>query len=674
MIHQINSSALNTIILWSAVRAIGIACFAALMLATFRVRTTSLRLFAWKSVLATALAIPLLGLLLPPVLIPLPAFLQNSSSAADYQTQNAVTMRTPAVTHANKVTQRQSVDSHSLSNSSASVATTPAVTYRPASQIGWPSVVTTIYLAGALFLIGRLLIGYRLSRKLVRASLPISDARMLTIVHMHRTALGPVPVVAESELISVPVTVGAMRSTILLPTDWREWGDARLEAVIAHELSHVVRHDAFTQHASLLHRAIFWFSPFAWWLDRHLAALAEQASDEAALAAGADRNDYARILLGFFEALQTAPGRVWWQGVSMATGGKVNERLERILSWKGAVPMGVRKSFIAVIAILATPVVYLAASARPSGAEFAQTPAPPAPSAVPTTPAAPVVVPDHGPIAGIPTPAIVSDAPAAPGVPAIAPVAPIAPISPSSHYYGSRNQSSGTSSGPGYSYAYGYDDEDRFVIVSGKSDSYTMSGSSQDIRHVERLKKQIGADLIWFQRDEKSYIIRDQATIDRAKAFWAPQEELGKKQEELGKKQEALGKQQEALGKKMEEVRVDVPPDLAAKLDALKAKLQKLGPNATMEQMGDLQSEIGELQSQIGEIQGRAGEQQGKLGEEQGKLGEQQGKLGEEQGKIGEEQGRLAEEAVKKTKALFDECIKNGKAQPEQESSGGASL
>src|SRR5262249_39676291 len=157
-------------------------------------------------------------------------------------------------------------------------------------------------------------------------------------------------------------------------------------------------------------------------------------------------------------------------------------------------------------------------------------------------------------------------------------------------------------------FSYGYDDEDRFVIVSGKSDSYTMSGSTQDVHHVERLKKQIPGDFIWFQRDEKSYIIRDQATIDRAKAFWAPQEELGKKQEELGKKQEALGKQQEALGNKIEQVRIDVPPNLTAKLDALKAKLQKLGPSATMEEMGDLQSEIGELQSQIGEIQSRAGE------------------------------------------------------------------
>lgn len=677
MIHQINSSALNVLILGSALRTIFISSLAALAITAFRFKATSIRLLIWKSVLVVALAMPLLGLLLPPLLVPVPDFSQSSSSSAtDFHSQNEVTIQNVIPVGTKLASKSRSLRSDSPVTTSAS-ATRSVVSDLPAIHIAWPLITTIVYLAGAVFLLCRLIIGSSLTGKLVRASQPIAKTRLPKIVKPYADALGRSLVVAESELISVPVTVGAIRSTILLPTGWHGWDDARLEAVLAHELSHVAHRDALTQHLALLHRAIFWFSPLAWWLDRHLAGLAEEASDEAALATGTDRNDYARILLGFFEALQASPGRVWWQGVSMADGGNAEKRLERILSWKGAVPMGVRKSFITIVAILAGPVVYLAASARPSSFE-AQASAPTAPSAASMTPAVPSGAPIAGvsgaPSAGIPAPAIVSDAPAAPGVAAIAPVAPIAPISPGSHYYRSRSQSSGISSGPGYSYAYGSDDEDRFVIVSGKSDSYTMSGSSQDIRHVERLKKQIGGDFIWFQRDEKSYIIRDQATIDRAKAFWAPQEELGKKQEELGKKQEALGKQQEELGKKQEEVRVNVPTDLTAKLDALKAKLQKLGPNATMEQMGDLQSEIGDLQSKIGDLQSQAGEQQGKLGEEQGKLGEQQGKLGEEQGKLGEEQGRLAEEAVKKTKALFDECIKNGKAQPEPESAGGASI
>ena len=532
-----------------------------------------------------------------------------------------------------------------------------------------------VYLAGALILLCRLIVGYSLSRKLVRVSQPITDSRLHGIVTSNARALGAVPHMAESALVSVPVTVGALNPAILLPLQWHDWDDAQLEAVLAHELSHVARHDSLTQYASLLHRALFWVSPLSWWLDRRLAALAEQASDEAALSSGADRNEYAKTLISFFEAVQMAPGRVWWQGVSMASGGQAQQRLEKILAWKGAGNMSVKKSLVTAVVILAFPVIYLIASARPANARThasnlsqPQAAAPAAPSSVSVPPSAPTVapvagVPAPGPRGGVPaTPAVVGVPVGGPVTALVAPVAPMAPVAPA---FGRKH---------GYFYSYGNDDEDRFIIVSGKADSYTMSGSTQDVHHVERLKKQIPGDFIWFQRDEKSYLIRDQATIDRAKAFWAPQEELGKKQEELGKQQEVLGKQQEALGKKMEEVRVNVPTDMAAKLDALKAKLQKLGPTATMEQIGDLQSEIGDLQSQMGDIQGHAGEQQGKLGEEQGKLGEQQGKLGEEQGKLGEEQGRLAEEAIKKTKTLFDECIKNGKAQPEQGGSGGASL
>ena len=155
-------------------------------------------------------------------------------------------------------------------------------------------------------------------------------------------------------------------ATILLPSGWRDWDDAKLDAVVAHEVSHVARRDALTQRLSLLHRAIFWFSPLSWWLDRHLADLAEQASDEAALSCGADSKAYARTLLEFFEALQAAPGRVRWQGVAMAKEGQAEKRLERILSWKGSVAMHLKKSVALVVVTLAIPAVYLAASVHAS--------------------------------------------------------------------------------------------------------------------------------------------------------------------------------------------------------------------------------------------------------------------------------------------------------------------
>jgi beta-lactamase regulating signal transducer with metallopeptidase domain len=747
-----------------AARALALAAAAGLGLAAFRVKSINTRLITWTAVLYAALAMPLLGWLLPSLPVPTPSFIQSGfqtmrqnrtfdATAEQSSAPSAADERKDAAHGANRGTPRGMVRpqqgerptlAHTSTPAAAEVRASPSslesgrATNAPTvtaatskslpAPIPWSTVAAGIYFAVALVLLMRFFVGLAFSRRLLRASKIINDQCLTAKLasRAHASGLAIIPPAAESEFISVPVTIGALRSTILLPVGWREWDDAKLDAVVAHEVSHVARHDALTQRFSLLHRAIFWFSPLAWWLDRHLANLAEQASDEAALSCGADRRHYATTLLEFFEILQAAPGRVWWQGVSMAQAGQAEERVERILSWKGTVTMGFKKSgfkkSIAVAAVaLAVPVVYLAASARPANSNGIpqnvylaqnQTP-PPAPSPAPapqaqsssapapagapaqemTPPPEPNAQPDPAPappaitgtvgrttggtitgtirggIATVPPSAGV--APVAPIAPIgphavlspIAPIAAMAPQTPLSILTG-QSGTSHSSHGRGYSYAYGYDDNQRFVIASGKTDSLTMSGSTEDAKHVEKLKKTIPGDFIWFERDEKSYIIRDQATIDRARKLWAPQEELGQKQEALGKQQEALGRQQEELGAKMEQVRVNVP-DMTADLDKLKTELKQLSSSATMEQIGNIQSEIGELQSKIGELQSKAGEQQSKLGEQMGALGEQQGKLGEQQGRLGEQQGELARQATRQMKQLLDEAITKGTAQPE---------
>jgi hypothetical protein len=343
--------------------------------------------------------------------------------------------------------------------------------------------------------------------------------------------------------------------------------------------------------------------------------------------------------------------------------------------------MSTKRSVLIMIVAVALPAAYLLAAARPvspgqfsQDAKSAQEQAPPLPAGNPTEP------PSAGPASTSPSlPAAPEDggipntgAPSAPASGPVAPAMPGPPDSPVSSGSG-QDQISGSSHHRGNWYGYGFDDEQRFVIVSGKTDAFTMSGSSEDVRHAEKLRERIPGDFIWFQRDEKSYIIRDKAMVERARQLWAPQEELGRKQEVLGKQQEALDKQQEELGARMEKVRVKVP-DMTDELDKLKAELKQLGPDATVEQIGRIQSEMGELQSRVGEIQSHAGDEQGKLGEEMGALGEQQGKLGEQQGELGRQQGELAQKATREMKQLLDDAIKKGVAQPESPEPGGASF
>ena len=677
------SSILLAQLVAAAVRTTVLAAGAGLLLSLFRLKATSARLFVWTAVLYAGLSMPILSWLLHPIAVPL----LRIPTAAKSDLTNPATFASVEIPNSDQFANSK--------GAARSVAITPSAEIaiwhslhtersRASSWIQWTTLTAAAYLAITVFLLLRIVAGGTFARRLVRSSNPIQDSRIL--LRLRSRAHAPhswfVPRVCESSLLSVPVTIGVIAPTILLPSTWHEWDDAKLDSVIIHEISHVTRRDALSQYVSLLYRAIFWFSPLAWWLNRHITELAEEASDEAALAAGAERTGYARTLLGFLQAVKDSPGRIQWQGVSIANADQAEKRLEKILAWTGGYPMRLKRSAIAVMIAFAIPAIYMTAAARPishgqssQDATSTRGQASPPPTGTPTEPRAPASAPGAPSIPPAPADGGVSNsgpAPAQPSDPVVAPPMPAAPAPPVSPV-ASQAEDSAKSYESGFSYAYGFGDEQRFVIVSGNSDRFTMSGTSEDARHAERLKKRIPGDFIWFQRDEKSYIIHDQATVDRARQLWAPQEELGRKQAELGKQQEALGKQQQELGARMQQVRVKVP-DMTAELDKLKAELQQLGPDASMEQIGKIQARIGELQARFGELQAHAGDDQGKLGTEMGALGEQQGKLGEQQGELGRQQAELAQKASRAMKQLLDDAIRKGLAQPEPQEPGSASL
>ena len=659
----------------AAVRTLTLAAIAGLLLAALRVKATHIRLFTWTAVLYAGLGMPLLRGILPAIGIPVPY--PASVPARVVNDVSPTTAAPPRVFTVQQVRQAAA--------STSSLTDTPRVSKADASwratiaSIPWTSAAVIVYLAIALFLFARLVVGMLLARRLVRNSIAIHDPRLNALIQYPNSRR--VPQIHESQAVSVPLTIGVLSPTVLLPVYWREWDSEKLAGVLNHEISHVTRLDCLTQYVSLLHRAVFWFSPLAWWLNRRVIELAEQASDEDALARGADQSSYARMLLGFLASVQAAPGRVRWQGVSLAglgaSSGRAEKRLEKVLAWRGDKKMATKKSALILAVVLMLPVSYLVAAGRPVSpalaaqavATIAQDQAPAAPSQQPAQRPSIDTAPAKAATPQAPRPGSTDVAPAAPANSA----SPAAPSSDSLVAESAQDQANSGSRHRGFWYRYGYDNEQRFVIMSGKSDSFTMSGSGEDARHVEKLKKRIPGDFIWFERDEKSYIIRDQATVDRARALWAPQEELGKKQEALGKQQEALGRQQEQLGKRMQEVRVKVP-DMTAELDKLKAELQQLGPNASVEQIGRIQSQIGRLQSNMGRIQSEAGDERGKLGEEMGALGSKQGELGRQQGELGQQQAALSQKANEEMRQLLDDAIKKGIAQPEDSTSGGASI
>jgi beta-lactamase regulating signal transducer with metallopeptidase domain len=737
----------------AAARSFVLGCIAGLALNVSRVKSVSLRLNVWRAVLCVALIMPFLGLLLPALTFRLPAQLSQrvDEFRFAYRAVNAVTTNAESESARPAEIARNSSDrhvSHSFANTvpesrgksdgpvaadsknarldlprgNKNVLPERAVTWIKAelAAMPWTAIAATTYLLVTLGFLVRFALGLILSVRLERAAQRIHDPRALALLSSRARSLGikRAPRLAESELLSVPVTFGVVRPAILLPSGWRDWDAAELDAVVSHEVSHVARRDAFVDRLSLLHRALFWFSPLSWYLTGCLAELAEEASDEAALAAGADRTRYAETLLGFFAELEASPGRAWWQGVAMATAGQAEKRLDRILDWKGSVAMQLKKSVVVVLVMCAVPVVYVAAALRPgaynlSSSEYgsmqeqapaprAQAPSAPAPAPAPTPAALPAPVVTVDPVTrvivttdvaprvsvGIPTieiaptpvtvttpvtsvvvrSAVTPKVSVAVSADAIAPVviedpvkvrvlAPLQLVTQSSQSGSTVFVMSGDREGHQFVISSG----NTYISVSGDSESY---GTDHPSEFVEFLQEKISGDFIWFRRDGKSYLIRDPATIKRAKDFFAAVQELDRKQEELGKQQEALGEKQEALGKQQEEVHVQIP-DMTEDLHKLEAELKKLGASGTQEDLGRIQSEIGELQSKLGDLQSVAGDEQGKMGEKQGALGEQQGKLGELQGELGRQQEQVFKNASRQMKSLIDDAVAHGLAKPE---------
>jgi hypothetical protein len=289
----------------------------ALVLWALRVKDPAIRLTAWTVMLCGSLAIPIVATVLPK--IPLMMRAENSRPVAS----RVVLYDSPV--------QEVSVRS--------------GAALKP---FDWLRAAGVVYLLIAGSLLLRLCAGLWMSRRLLAGS------RAAGIVSEGIE-------VRESSRVAAPVTLGVVRSVIVLPVDWREWEAKKLDAVLAHERSHIRRRDPAVQLLSAIHRALLWHSPLSWFLHRRIVRIAEEASDDAAVIATADRASYAEILLDFVR--RGTRGQDWF-GVAMARYGRPDERIHRILD-ETSVSRGITRWSLAAILAVASPVAYLVAAVHP---------------------------------------------------------------------------------------------------------------------------------------------------------------------------------------------------------------------------------------------------------------------------------------------------------------------
>jgi beta-lactamase regulating signal transducer with metallopeptidase domain len=237
----------------SALRSVLIAGTMALTLKAMRIYSTVVRHGVWTGVLVLMLALPVLTFR-PKV--PLQIVPSVASEAVS-----------PILGHADNVL---------IGVQSPVVNADPTVAETDPAK--WVNYAATVYFVGLVVLLIRLALGTLQVRKLVRTAV-FDDGKLTHAV------------------CATPVTVGWLRPVVILPSDWSQYGQERLDAILVHEAEHVRHRDPFIQWLALLNRAVFWFHPLAWWLERQLSVLAEQACDAAVIARGCDPDQDSQYLL-----------------------------------------------------------------------------------------------------------------------------------------------------------------------------------------------------------------------------------------------------------------------------------------------------------------------------------------------------------------------------------------
>jgi beta-lactamase regulating signal transducer with metallopeptidase domain/Flp pilus assembly protein TadD len=282
--------------------------------------------------LAAALAVPVLGLVMPRWEIPLlPAGLSATPVAA-----GRVWQRLP---------EKAAVpETDTLAGFAGPVgvqvpppavgATESAARRVPASfGVDVARVVTTLWILGALVPLVALANGFRRAAALVRNARPAEDADLVALAKeiSERLALSrTVPVLLSSE-ITVPMTSGLFRPVLLLPEVARAWPRERQRVVLLHELAHVARRDLGALLVAEFATASYWFHPLAHFVAAHLRRSAEEASDDLVLGNGTRASDYASHLVGIVRGLGTAGDSEAMPVLAMARPSDLEERVRAIL-------------------------------------------------------------------------------------------------------------------------------------------------------------------------------------------------------------------------------------------------------------------------------------------------------------------------------------------------------
>jgi TonB family protein len=224
-----------------------------------------------------------------------------------------------------------------------------------------PWLLAAWFIGVALF-VARLNLGFVIARKLRLVSTQPVPAEMLELFDHLRERLGVRRAVnlMQSAVVQVPTVIGWLRPVVLVPVSCLTGlSELQIEAIFAHELAHIRRHDYLVSVAQSVVEAVLFYHPAVWWVSKQVRRERECCCDDVAVHVSGDVLAYARALSSLEESRAGLPAMVLG-----ANGGVLTMRIKRLLGLKDS-STGSRGAAIGLLAgFVVAAGLYVSSAAR----------------------------------------------------------------------------------------------------------------------------------------------------------------------------------------------------------------------------------------------------------------------------------------------------------------------
>ena len=242
-----------------------------------------------------------------------------------------------------------------------------------------PFLLLAVWLGGCAVILLTWWVRWRRVAASVRKALPITQGREFDTLRrllgrsedrpLHQPRIARHLKLVSSSSSLEPGVFGILKPVLLWPRQMSDrLDDRQVEAILAHELSHVLRRDNLGAAVHMVVQALFWFHPLVWWVGSQLVDERERACDEEVIRLGSEPRVYAESILKTCEACVRSP----LISVAGVSGSNLKTRIEQIMRQTAREPLNTwRKFLIATVGVVAIagPVVVGALSAPPLRAQ-----------------------------------------------------------------------------------------------------------------------------------------------------------------------------------------------------------------------------------------------------------------------------------------------------------------